>query len=287
MKKADGFCGWYFKCQTDTQTIALIPAVHEKAGERSGSIQFIYGSKAWQIPFPGSVCHVCRRRPSARIGKNLFTGKGIRLDLHAKGLSLTGALRFGEPSPLRFDIMGPFAAVPFLECRHRVFSMRHTVDGWLLVNGRLCLLDGGTGYIEGDEGHSFPRQYAWTQCLFPGGSLMLAAAEIPLGPLCFTGVTGAVQTHGKEYRLATYLGAGIRLPGNREIVVRQGARTLSAALLGRPLCPLRAPSAGAMTRTIHESAACRARYRLEEKGKPLLALETSRASFEYEYSPPR
>ncbi len=29
------------------------------------------------------------------------------------------------------------------------------------------LFHNAVGYWEGDEGHSFPREYAWTQCSFP------------------------------------------------------------------------------------------------------------------------
>ena len=47
--------------------------------------------------------------------------------------------------------------------------------------------------------------------------------------------------------------------------------------------PLRAPERGEMLRTIRESAACRARYRFQKDGRTLLAFETDRASFEYEY----
>ena len=35
------FFGWYFKCQSDTQTLAVIPAVHQVGGKRTCSIQII------------------------------------------------------------------------------------------------------------------------------------------------------------------------------------------------------------------------------------------------------
>lgn len=73
---------------------------------------------------------------------------------------------------------------------------------------------------------------------------MLAAAEIPLGPVCFTGVIGVVQLKGREYRLATYLGARAEKLSGGEIVVRQGTLTLTARLLERQAHPLAAPTAG-------------------------------------------
>lgn len=102
-------------------------------------------------------------------------------------------------SPLRYDIMGPFCAIPFLECRHSIWSMKHMVQGTVRINGEAYSFDGGEGYLE-----------------------------------------------------------------------RTGK-------------PLRAPERGEMLRTIRESAACRARYRFQKDGRTLLAFETDRASFEYEY----
>lgn len=103
--------------------------------------------------------------------------------------------------------MGPFRYVPFLQCRHSVFSMRHSVHGQFCVNGTTYIFQNATGYIEGDRGYSFPRKYAWTQCSFPGGALMLSIADIPFCGFHFTGIISIVHLQGKEYRLATYLGA--------------------------------------------------------------------------------
>ena len=71
---------------------------------------------------------------------------------------------------------------------------------------------------------------------FSGGSLMLSAAEIPLGPLRFTGAIAIVQWQGKEYRLATYLGAKASKIENGEIVLRQRSLVLKAPAPGAA-CP--------------------------------------------------
>ena len=63
----------------------------------------------------------------------------------------------------------------------------------------------------------------------------------------------------------------------------QGELELEARLLEPAKRPLKAPTMGDMTRTIHESAACRAFYRFRKGGRTLFAFETNRASFEYEY----
>lgn len=48
----DYFSGWYFKCQSDKQTVAVIPAVHKSKGKESCSIQLITEEGAWNIGIP-------------------------------------------------------------------------------------------------------------------------------------------------------------------------------------------------------------------------------------------
>lgn len=259
------FCGWYYKCQSPTQTLAVIPAVH--GGSRS--IQLITDGGAWNFT-----------EYSAR---NTFGTDGFTLDLHADKISAVGEIRFGKLSPLRHNIMGPFRFVPFMECRHSVVSMRHCVNGSISVNGADYHFKNALGYIEGDCGRSFPKEYVWTQCFFDGGSLMLSAAEIPFAGLHFTGVIGAILFRGKEYRIATYLGAKTVKIADGEIIVRQGGYVFSAALVEKHAHPLNAPVNGKMSRTIHENASCRAAYRFEKNGQVLFEFQSDRASFEFEY----
>lgn len=278
----DYFCGWYYKCQSEKDTLAVIPALHRTGGKTTCSIQLITEAASWSVPFPGSAFR--EDGGQVAIGENRFGPQGLHLHLRAPGLLAAGTLRFGPFTPLRYDIMGPLRYVPFLECRHSVFSMRHTVAGTLQINGVPRVFQNGTGYAEGDRGRSFPKGYVWTQCVLPGGALMLAAADIPWGGLHFTGVTAAVLWQGKQYRLATYLGAKAVTIQNGAVTIRQGHACLTARLLEPAAQPLRAPSGGAMVRTIHEHAACRAFYRFQIGEDTLFALEVPNASFEYEFS---
>ena len=99
----------------------------------------------------------------------------------------------------------------------------------------------------------------------------------------FTGVIGVILWKGKEYRIATYLGARAVQIQNNRVRVRQENLELDAWLLEASECPLKAPAKGDMVRTIHESASCRAFYRFCKKGCTIFAFETDRASFEFEY----
>lgn len=272
------FCGWYFKCQAPAGSLALIPAVH--AG--GGSLQLITEGGSWNVPFAPEECAVSAARPRAVLGRNVFCEKGLRLAVDKAGLRAKGRVRFGPLLPPAWDVMGPFCAVPFLQCRHRVASMAHDLSGRLEVNGRVFDFGGGRGYIEGDRGRSFPSDYLWTQCLFEGGSLVLAAANVPLGPAAFRGVIALVRLEGKEWRLASYLGARVTALGGGGVTVRQGELCLTARRLGGPGRALRAPAAGVMERTVRENLSCPAYYRLTKGGRVLLELTAEHASFEYE-----
>lgn len=280
----DYFCGWYFKCQSDTQTLAVIPAIHKSKEKKSGSIQLITDEGAWNFEFPYHDFYKPRQNFHIQAAGNYFGQNGIKLCLHTPGCSATGSVRFGAFSPIRYDIMGPFHYLPFMECRHSVLSMKHTVAGDFCINGTHYHFDNGVGYIEGDRGCSFPKEYAWTQCNFNGGSLMLSVADIPFGLFHFTGVIAVIQWQGKEYRLATYLGAKAVKIENGEVIICQNHMVLRVKLMEKHTHPLLAPMGGMMSRTIHESASCRASYCFRQGGHTLFSFETSKASFEYEYA---
>lgn len=282
------FCGWYFKCQSGaqssgTQTLAVIPALHQSGFRKTCSVQIITEEGSYHIGFPYESYYECKKKFLIKIGENSFHKKGFHLNLHTPDLSVSGSVRFGQLSPIRYDIMGPFCYVPFMECRHSVKSMKHAVNGKLCVNGKEYLFRNAVGYIEGDRGYSFPKHYVWTQCFFEKGSLMLSAADIPFGLLHFTGIICVIHWCGREYRLATYLGARVIKIHNGQVIIRQGNMVLSVRLIEKNDRPLLAPAGGTMNRTIRESASCRAAYCLKRKGKTVFSFITSKASFEYEY----
>lgn len=285
------FYGWYLKCQSASQTLAVIPAVHQSGRKTTCSIQLITDDNVWTVPFSADAFHragmnilISENKPEEnKFGRNKFGKSGIRLSIHTPELRAEGKLDFGPLSPLRYDIMGPFALMPFMECRHSVWSMRHSVRGTVHINEREYSFKNGCGYWEGDRGQSFPQKYVWSQCCFPHGSLMLSVADIPIAGFHFTGIICNVLWKGKEYRLATYLGAKLKYLKDQRLKIAQGDMELEACLLEAKGHPLKAPANGNMIRTIHESASCTASYSFRKKGHTLFAFETDRASFEYEY----
>ena len=275
------FFGWYFKNQSPKQSVAIIPALHKSKDNKSCSIQIITNDSVYNACFPYEEFKR-KKRFGVDIEDNHFSKYGIELNISTSEFTAKGTLKFGPFSPIKYDIMGPFKFVPFMECRHSVISMEHTVSGTIEINGVNYTFDNDIGYIEGDRGYSFPKKYAWTHSFFENGSIMLSVATIPLGPIKFNGIIGVAAIDKKEYRIATYLGAKVKKISDGEAIVKQGKTTLSAKLMEKNAHPLYAPNGGEMSRTIHESLCAKAKYHLERKGQALLSFETDKASFEYE-----
>ena len=282
MIKKDYFKGWYFKCSTNEKTIAFIPAYHCNSHNKTASLQIITDNAVFDLRFDSLKY---REKPlTIKIGNCSFSEKGINLDIKNDNLIIQGNLSFSHLTPIAYDIMGPFKFVPLMQCRHSVYSMKHKIDGTITVNGEVFVFQNGIGYLEGDRGNSFPKEYIWTQCHFENGSLMLSVADIPLLGFSFTGIIGVIILNGKEHRIATYLGAKLNHIGNNSISVKQGDYSLSAKLIKKNPLPLYAPNNGKMNRTIYESASCTASYSFSYRDKKLYNFTSEKASFEFEYT---
>ncbi len=275
------FKGWYFKCCAIEKTISFIPAYHQNKNNKTASLQIITDDSTFNISFCDLQYH--ENPLHIQIGESIFSEKAINLNIRTKEISVQGALKFSRLCPIQYDIMGPFKFVPFMQCRHSIFSMKHQTNGQIMLNGQQYIFKNGIGYIEGDCGISFPERYVWTQCHFKNGSLMLSVADIPFLWINFTGIIGVVLLNGKEYRIATYLGAKVKYIGKNTVTVQQGDFHLTAKLLEKNAHPLYAPDNGKMNRTIHESASCKAYYRFSYQKQILCEFVSNRASFEFEY----
>ena len=153
--KRSYFCGWYYRCQSNKQTLAIIPSVHKTKGSAFCTVQVITDTHAFHVQFP---CDDFQENDDQiRIGNNRFEKSGISLDIHTPEFHVAGSVRCGTFTPIKYDIMGPFQFVPFMQCRHSVYSMHHRVDGEIRVNGVPYIFQNAVGYVEGDRGHSFPR----------------------------------------------------------------------------------------------------------------------------------
>lgn len=120
------FKGWYYKCCIDNKTIAFIPAYHQSHNKETASLQIIMNDAAFNIPFESLEF---KEKPlTAKLGNSIFSEKGIDLNLKTDKLVAVGSLRFSCLAPIKYDIMGPFKLIPFMQCKHSVYSMRHRID---------------------------------------------------------------------------------------------------------------------------------------------------------------
>lgn len=265
-KLSDYFEGYYYKHQKDDNTLCLIVG---QAGEKR-FIQVITKDFSVRLPFSEG---------------NYFSKEGIVLNIRTRGISLSGKIRYGTLTPIRYDIMGPFRFFP-MECRHGIVSMSHDLYGGVVLNGEEIDFTGGKGYIEMDSGRSFPVSYLWMQANdFPGQSaIVVSIATIPFYGLRFLGSICVIHHGGREYRLATYLGAEVILCSRELICLRQGKYRLEVRIKDGGGYELDAPQNGKMRRTIAETASCEAEVLFWIGNEKVLWLHTMHAGFEYEMS---
>lgn len=269
------FQGYYFKHQKDDEAIVFIPGISDDGA----FIQVISNDDSYSYEFDeiglGDVITV---------GGSVFSKRGVKLNLP----DIKGELYYGPLTKIKYDIMGPFKYLP-MECRHSIISMRHDIIGSLSFKGREIDFNEGLGYIEKDSGRSFPRQYLWIECndFIDGSSIMASVAEIPFMRTQFKGCICVIIFGGREYRLATYLGARVLQNSDRILEVRQGLYTLriDIEILGEGH-PLAAPIKGHMIGCVNENNQTAARFRLYCSDNLLFDLESDNASYEsYGLSP--
>ncbi|MGI6150436.1 MAG: tocopherol cyclase family protein [Christensenellales bacterium] len=271
------FEGWYYKHQKGDAVLALIPG---RAGG-AAFLQVVTAERAYHIPYD---LRDYQRIGCAnvQVGRSRFSRDGVELDVQTDQLTLTGTLRYRNLTPIATDIMGPFKYLP-MECKHSVVSMDHDLVGSMTLNGNAMDFTGGKGYLEGDRGRSFPKSYAWVQCncFEEPCSVMASVAKIPFAGLQFWGCICVIIWRGKEYRLATYKGARILKRSRSALALAQGKYRLEIDVQSPKGLPLFAPKKGDMTRIIHESANCAARFRFLMDGKKAFDMSSRHASFEY------
>jgi len=284
-KSRSYFEGWYFKHQSEENALAFIPGVNiDDQGKQEAFIQVITRGSSFHIAYPYSSFKVCKHRLAVRIENNIFTEKGVKIDIHNSEINCSGTIKYTPLAPLESDIMGPFRFIPFMECNHGIISMKHGLTGSIVLNGEKIDMSQGTGYIEKDWGTSFPTSYTWIQCnRFTGSacSVMVSIATIPLAGLHFQGCIGVVHFQGREYRFATYSGVQIVRCSETGFILKQGELLLEVDILSNSSQQLFAPKSGVMSRVIRENTSCRARFRLYVGSGMLFDLCSDEAGYEY------
>ena len=259
------FEGYYYKHQKNNDTLCLIVG---KSNSES-FIQIITNNAAFQVPY---------------LKDNFFSERGVRLNIQTEEVTLKGEVSYGNLTPLKYDIMGPFAHLP-MECKHGIVSMYHDIDGQMVLNGKMLDFSGGVGYIEKDEGRSFPKSYVWVQSndFKEKCSVFASVATVPFLCFHFVGAIAVVLYRGVEHRFATYLGAKVLACTENQIILKQGRMQLEIWLRPDAGMQLAAPENGEMTRTILENPSCFANFKFYIDNRLVFDLNSDHTSFEYEY----
>jgi len=254
------FDGTYYKHQKNGYTVALIAGL---VGGRS-FVQVITSKNSYFF-----------------WDEKLTTDNGIKIDIEKNGISIHGEIKYSEFTPIQYDIMGPFKYFP-MQCRHKVLSLHHRLEGSFVICGEAIDFTGGIGYIEGDSGNSFPKSYVWVQCndFREKACITVSVADIPFAGLRFRGCICIVYLSGVEYRMATYLGVKMLRCDEKHISLKQGMLRLDIEIGEGIDHKLIAPENGKMTRDISERIICAARFKFSKAGKILLDENSRNASFE-------
>ncbi len=285
INKKSYFEGWYFKHQSDDFSISFIPGINiNKNGDKYAFIQIITEKKSYNINYDFNDFSISKDKLTIKIKDNIFSLNGVIVNIKNKDINIRGRLTYRNITPIKGDIMGPFAYFPFMECFHGVLSLNHKVEGNLFINDEEFKFIKAKGYIEKDSGTSFPNKYLWVQSNYFKNndiSIMVSIANIPFLGFEFNGCIAVVYYEGKEYRLATYNGVKIISYNEKGLIIKKGQYRLEVEL--KELYPqnLLAPNGGEMIRTIKENVACNARFRFFRGENLIFNLDSNKTSFEY------
>ena len=282
--KKSFFEGWYFKHQIQDKSIAFIPGVNiSKDGTEYAFIQIITDEESYNVNYDFRDFSISKDKLTIKIKDSIFSTKGLILNIRNKDINIKGRLIYSDITPIRGDIMGPFAYFPFMECFHGVLSMKHRVSGSIMVNSKELIFNNGKGYIEKDWGRSFPRTYLWAQCNYfsvDDTSIMVSIADIPFLGFEFKGCIAVVYYKGKEYRLATYNGVKLISYNENGLVIKRGSYKLEVKINELSPQGLLAPNGGEMIRTIYENISCKANFKFYKNEEKIFDLDSDKASFE-------
>lgn len=278
------FEGWYFKHQNSDTVVSVIPGLSvDSRGDPHAFIQLITEEGAYYAAYNPARYQANWQGPVLTVGESRFTPEGITLKVEKSGCKALGSLRYSPFTPLQGDIMGPFAHLPAMECRHGIVSLFHQIEGSLTINDKTYCFDGGLGYIERDWGRSFPQGYRWVQCAGReegGWCAFASAAKIPYLGLRFTGCIAVVYHKGKEHRFATYNGARVQYNSEHGLTFLRGRHRLAFFAQPSAAHRLRAPQQGQMCRGVDEAVCCPVTVRLWEGEKLIFEGHSNQGSLE-------
>ncbi len=297
LSRKNYFEGWYFKhVSADREQVwSFIPGVSLAPEDRHAFVQVLNGrtGESYVFDYEVAAFSASEKELNVDIGQSNFTKKGIALDLQNNSQKISGNISYASqeqyPSS-RFNpgIMGWYSFVPFMECKHGVVSMYHTLKGGLHIGDTYIDFNDGTGYIEKDWGSSFPESWVWLHCnTFDSShtSFTFSVAKIPWLGSHFIGFISFLKIDGKFINLSTWSKARIEkldyLDNKLKIRIANKKYILEVEALNNQAGALKAPVLGSMTRIIKETVDASIELKLSDhSGKTLFQDKGTRAGME-------
>lgn len=186
----------------------------------------------------------------------------ISFNIHQKGLHIEGVILLGKLHPLSKDVMGFLRNIK-INTKHNIYSMYHKICGILSFNGKDISFYDGVGYIEGDEGNTFPDKYIWFNSISTNYGLSLSIAEIKLfNKLHLRGSFIVYKDLTHEFVFSTLNGLKIKVIGKYLIVLRKGKYKFKVYLDNFSPLPLLSPIEGSLVGEVKESISVSAGFEI-------------------------
>jgi hypothetical protein len=292
LKKKNYFEGWYFKNVSANlaEVWSFIPGISLNGTDPHAFIQVINGITGYTdyITYPVEQFTFNKNTLDLIIGKSRFTENYISLDIDSDNTKIKGKITYSGniryPSSLFSPgIMGWYSFVPFMECKHGIVSVNHSLTGDLVINKLQVLFTGGKGYIEKDWGTSFPEAWIWIQSnnfSDPGTSFTFSLAKIPWLGKFFLGFIVFLYYKGEFIMFSTYNKSALTdvVQDNDSVSMKLKNRKyiLRVKAVKKTFGELKAPASGDMIRRIKESVDSEVTLILYDKNNTELYTDTGK-----------
>ncbi len=313
LSKKNYFEGWYFKhVSKDLEHVySFIPGVSLTGNNPHSFIQIINGitGKTDYLTYSLKEFSWDKKSFAVRVGKSVFTGSHIDLNIDKDGIQVKGRLAYRNSVkyPKRLfspGIMGWYSFIPFMECKHGIVSVNHDIEGEIEINGNSVDFSQGKGYIEKDWGTSFPEAWIWMQAnnfADHNTSFNFSVAKIPWMGKFFVGFIAFLYVNKKFYLFSSYNNSKMislnHSVDSVDITLENHSSILKIKAVKNTFGELIAPVSGDMSRRIKESVDSEIVLDLFDRGGNLIChdsslragLEVIEKIFEYvsEANPPK
>lgn len=269
LKNKRYFEGWYFKhVSSDLKHVwSFIPGISINEEDPHSFIQIINGitGKSEYISYPIEYFSWDKRKVYIRIGDSVFTDKYIDLKIKTGTLNIEGHIDFSNnvrypKTLLSPGIMGWYSFAPFMECKHGIISVNHSLTGSINAAGTVINFTEGKGYIEKDWGTSFPEAWIWMQSnnfSNHNTSFTFSVAKIPWIGRFFIGFISFLYYNKEFIVFSTYNKSSLTNLVHDEnsvsMTLKNKKYILKIRAVKKTFGELKAPVSGSMSRRIKES----------------------------------